>query len=331
LLKLYLGEKFILVRNPIFGKNRISKNKNFDFLEKIGFLKNRLTQWRKYTMFFNFLKYLLLTLLLSLVACSDKEPTTVSDEVMPNKVVRESTGGQSQPENTGGQLRLEIPSLLGWGKVSDIQITMGESLELLATLEDQNGLPITNEALFVSSAKGNFFKENVLLTDHNGQARCLLVATVPGKDQITVDNNGSFSTTLSITVLDPDGKWNEDSNSLKELPGVVSWKTLAKVTLKNEKPNFDKEIEALNGQTVKIQGFMLPLEQTEKHKHFMLSVNPPSCFFCLPAGSEGLVEVYTKQVFEFSYDPIIVSGTLLVLKNDEMGLYYRMQNALQDK
>jgi len=46
---------------------------------------------------------------------------------------------------------------------------------------------------------------------------------------------------------------------LEELPGVVSWQTLAKVTLKNNVPYFDKEVEALNGQEVKVQGFMMPL------------------------------------------------------------------------
>jgi hypothetical protein len=267
------------------------------------------------------MKYSLLILLLSLMACSDQVPTTSSNEPVSIDTALDANG----------QLRLEIPSLLGWGEVSEVKMTKGDSIELVATLTNNNGSSIPNEPLLVTSQKGNFLTENALLTDHNGQATTLLLATILGKDQITVDHNENLSATLPITVLDPNSLGNEEdsSNFLKELPGVVSWQTLAKVTLKHDKPYFDKKIEELNGQKVKVQGFMLPLEQTETQKHFLLSVNPPTCFFCLPAGAEGLVEVYTNQAIEFSYDPVIVSGILKILTNDDMGLYYRMTNAQQ--
>jgi hypothetical protein len=269
---------------------------------------------------FHFLKYFLLTLLFTLVACNDQQSHSSTEPLTTNQV---------EP-TLPAKLRLDIPSLLGWGEISEIKMTIGDSIEFIATIETEEGESLPNEALFIESEKGNFLTENVLLTDHNGQATSLLLATIPGTDQIILKNKGNLSTSLSVTVLDPDGEWNQDEQGayeLKELAGVVSWKILAKVSIKNGQPAFDPEIQALNGQEVKVQGFMLPLEQTEKQEHFLLSVNPPSCFFCLPAGSEGIVEVYIKPGIEFSDDPIIVMGKLTILKNDEMGLYYRMQNA----
>jgi hypothetical protein len=107
--------------------------------------------------------------------------------------------------------------------------------------------------------------------------------------------------------------------------------TLAKVRQIKTKdrilPEFTREITALNDKEVKLQGFMMPLEPGEKQKHFLISVNPQSCAFCLPAGPEGVVEVKTKTPVKYTFEPVILSGRMSVLKDDPMGLYYRLSDA----
>jgi hypothetical protein len=119
--------------------------------------------------------------------------------------------------------------------------------------------------------------------------------------------------------------------ALPDIKGVVSWNTLAKVKQVKTKdrilPEFTKEVSALNDKEVKLQGFMMPLEPGEKQKHFLLSVNPQSCAFCLPAGPEGVVEVKSKTPVKYSFEPVILSGKMSVLKDDPMGLYYRLVDA----
>lgn len=119
---------------------------------------------------------------------------------------------------------------------------------------------------------------------------------------------------------------------LPELQGVVSWNTLAKVKQVKAKdrilPEFSKEIAALNNQEVKLQGFMMPLEPGEKQKHFLISLVPQSCSFCLPAGPEGVVEVKSKTAIKYTFEPVIVSGKMNVLKDDPMGMYYRLTDAV---
>ena len=112
---------------------------------------------------------------------------------------------------------------------------------------------------------------------------------------------------------------------LPEIKGVVSWNTLAKV--KQIKTKDRKEINALDNTEVKVQGFMMPLEPGEKQKHFLISLTPQSCSFCLPAGPEGVVEVKTKTPVKYTFEPVIVSGKMSVLKDDPMGLYYRLTDA----
>ncbi|HEX7635651.1 MAG TPA: DUF3299 domain-containing protein [Noviherbaspirillum sp.] len=125
-----------------------------------------------------------------------------------------------------------------------------------------------------------------------------------------------------------------DTPILQQLPeilGVVSWNTLAKVKQVKSKdrilPEFTKEITALNDKEIKVQGFMMPLEPGEKQKHFLLSVNPQTCAFCLPAGPEGVVEVKSKTPVKYTFEPVIVFGKMSVMKDDPMGLYYRLTNA----
>lgn len=120
---------------------------------------------------------------------------------------------------------------------------------------------------------------------------------------------------------------------LPEIKGVVSWETLAKVKQIKTKdrilPEFSKEIMALNDKEVKVQGFMMPLEPGEKQKHFLISLTPQSCSFCLPAGPEGVIEVKTKAPVKYTFEPVILSGKMSVMKEDPMGLYYRLTDATE--
>jgi uncharacterized protein len=120
---------------------------------------------------------------------------------------------------------------------------------------------------------------------------------------------------------------------LPELPGVVSWKTLSMVQSVKEKdkvvPSFDKSITALDKKDVKVQGFMMPLETGERQQHFILTAYPPSCGFCMPSGPEGVVEVRTKQPVKYTTEPIVISGRLAVMRDDPMGIYYRLTGAVQ--
>ena len=113
--------------------------------------------------------------------------------------------------------------------------------------------------------------------------------------------------------------------------GVVPWPTLASVTTKTEKnrivPIFPQTVQALNNQTVKIEGFMMPLEPGDKQRHFLLSSVPTTCSFCVPAGPEGLVEVRSRSPVKYSLEPVLLEGRLAVLSNDPYGLFYRIVDA----
>jgi hypothetical protein len=119
---------------------------------------------------------------------------------------------------------------------------------------------------------------------------------------------------------------------LEEREGIVSWKLLSAVETRTEKnrvvPTFPAQVQALDAKTVRVQGFMLPLEPGDKQKHFLLSAVPTTCSFCIPAGPEGLIEVRSKTPVPYSLEPVVVEGKLAVLEKDPYGLYYRVTDAL---
>jgi len=118
---------------------------------------------------------------------------------------------------------------------------------------------------------------------------------------------------------------------LPERAGVVSWRTLAQVVPVQQGGKmvleFSKDVLALDKRDVKVQGFIIPLDMGDKQKRFLLSAVPPHCSFCLPAGPDAVVEVIAKTPVKYSFEPIVVSGRFVVLKDDAGGLLYRLTDA----
>lgn len=120
---------------------------------------------------------------------------------------------------------------------------------------------------------------------------------------------------------------------LPKVDGTVSWETLAEVKLINEKrrvvPKFSPTILGLDKSPVVIYGFIIPLNFGRDQRHFLLCPVPPHCPFCIPAGPEATIEVLANKRVPYRFEPILVSGTFSVVKDDPNGLLYRMTEASQ--
>jgi len=120
-------------------------------------------------------------------------------------------------------------------------------------------------------------------------------------------------------------------NDLPELKGVVPWRILGQVTTAQAGarpvPQFSPEIRKLDQQDVRLQGYMLPIVAGETHDHFLLTMRPPHCPFCLSVGPEYIVEVKSRSPIKHTYEPVVVAGRLNVLRDDPFGLYCRLTDA----
>lgn len=120
-------------------------------------------------------------------------------------------------------------------------------------------------------------------------------------------------------------------NNLPQLKGVVSWNTLGQVKAKSVGsrvlPEFTPQIIALDQREVKLQGFMMPIVAGETHDHFLLTMRPADCPFCLSVGPEYIVEVRASKPLKHTFEPIVLAGKFAVLADDPFGLYYRLTSA----
>jgi hypothetical protein len=122
---------------------------------------------------------------------------------------------------------------------------------------------------------------------------------------------------------------------LKDRADVVPWSVLTDVKTRTDKnkvlPVFGASQLALHQKTLRIQGFMMPLEPGERQRHFLLTSVPMSCGFCVPGGPESMVEVRTRTPVAYSLEPVVVEGRFQVLLDDQYGLFYRVTDAASVK
>ncbi len=116
---------------------------------------------------------------------------------------------------------------------------------------------------------------------------------------------------------------------------AVQWTTLATTDSKEIQlddgpwivPVFNDDVKALDRTTVKVAGYMMPLENGDEQRHFLLMAYPPDCPFCMTAGPEYLIEIKTDKAIAFSYKPLLLEGTMQLLEQDETGMFYRIPDA----
>lgn len=96
-----------------------------------------------------------------------------------------------------------------------------------------------------------------------------------------------------------------------------------------EVPKYSKKVKELNGETITIKGYILPLKASKDQKYFILSAVPYNqCFFCGGAGPESVMEVFSKKPVEASQKPVTLKGTLQVNLNPSIGqVLYTLKDA----
>ncbi|MCC5858054.1 MAG: DUF3299 domain-containing protein [Ectothiorhodospiraceae bacterium] len=222
------------------------------------------------------------------------------------------------------------------GQVQQVTTSTGDRLRLTVELLQGNGDPAAGHTIELLSEAGNELVARELQTDHRGWAEIELHPVYPGADRLII-TAGDARQVVFLQIADsafgrrmesPDNR----AASLPEVGGVVPWELLADIETREGRyglpsPVFSDAVRELDRQSVKLQGFMLPLENSERQRHFILTRSPPSCFYCLPDGPEQVVEVHSREPIRFTFDPIVISGTMELLEDSDLGLFYRLKAA----
>ena len=116
------------------------------------------------------------------------------------------------------------------------------------------------------------------------------------------------------------------------------WKELSKVSyekkydellgFKVDVPVFAEGIKKLEGETIEISGYIVPVEGYKSHTEFVFSAYPYNmCFFCGGAGPETVMEVTATEAVKYSTERITLRGKLLLNDDNINRLMYVLTDA----
>lgn len=118
------------------------------------------------------------------------------------------------------------------------------------------------------------------------------------------------------------------AQKLSDMKGNA-WQTLSLVTFDSkfdemlgidiQVPKFSPAVKKIDGQTIELQGYILPLEGRRSQKYFIFSAYPYNlCYFCGGAGPESVAEVYCKKSIEYTTKMIRIKGKLSLNKSGDL-------------
>lgn len=130
----------------------------------------------------------------------------------------------------------------------------------------------------------------------------------------------------------------EQWNPARTPPGGTSWHLLEQTRLNDRtdpktqiiytRPAFPPSVQALAGREIKVAGWMMPLENGSRQKHFVLLAYPPGCPFHMHALPNQFIEVYAATPVRVDgVNPTIVTGRLELTGQDESGIFYKLRDA----
>lgn len=86
-------------------------------------------------------------------------------------------------------------------------------------------------------------------------------------------------------------------------------------------------VRALVGQRISVSGFVMPLETTQKFRHFLLTRYTPVCDFCPPGAPNEVIEVWIDRPITTTYNMVRVSGMFGLTNDPDLGLFFAMRSA----
>ena len=87
------------------------------------------------------------------------------------------------------------------------------------------------------------------------------------------------------------------------------------------------EVRALDGKTVRVKGFTVPLDGTDRTSHFLIAVNTPVCFYHPPGEPNEILEVTTSSPMIWDEKLKTVEGVFAISAAGDAGVYFKLTQA----
>lgn len=115
-------------------------------------------------------------------------------------------------------------------------------------------------------------------------------------------------------------------------PGGTSWSILESTKeiqrlnsgMIYSKPDFPAAVKSLAGKRIRVNGYVMPLENKARQSHFVLLAYPPDCPFHLNPAPNQFIEVLVSSPVAVNDDVRTIEGTLVLGGFDESGIFYKL-------
>lgn len=193
-------------------------------------------------------------------------------------------------------------------------------------VETPDGQPVEDaEPTFAIEGTSQLFgPEDIAMQSMTNQYGIVEFAVLGGEmglDRIAVEY-GDATTEILINVISLRAAAYP---TLTEGEGFMSWSDLMQAQVRFDDmtlfADFPEQVTERSGDTVKMTGFMMPLEAGMKQNWFILTTHPPGCFFHVPGGPSGAVEVFSEEGIRVSWDPIVLEGRFEALEKSDSAVY----------
>jgi hypothetical protein len=117
-----------------------------------------------------------------------------------------------------------------------------------------------------------------------------------------------------------------DKNGVNAIP----WSVIAETTVdRRYRPTFAKYLRELNGCTIRLTGYMQPLNEDPEPTAFLFIENPIGCWFCEMPDITGimLVELAGGKTKAYTRNPIRITGKLKLNESDPENFLYTISEA----
>ncbi|MEJ1968243.1 MAG: DUF3299 domain-containing protein [Rhizomicrobium sp.] len=158
--------------------------------------------------------------------------------------------------------------------------------------------------------------------------RTLIVALVVPVFLLTA----GFRTQQKILATDPNAQPPEERALQDRLPksNDALWSKLldSKVAYDNRtgiyRITVSPQIRALANRQVTASGWVLPLDGSDRTRHFLLTRRTPVCMFCPPGEPNEVAEVVSPTAIPWTDRLVTVSGQFSLVNNGEKGIFFKI-------
>jgi len=253
------------------------------------------------------------------------------------ELAAEPAGSAVAPVNAADAADVRIEVLAEIGYVDEqgrhvVDLLQQDFAYLAVRVETAQGQPVMGAApAFSIEGTSLLLEPNEVsprtTTDEDGVVEFAVVGGQMGLDRVQV-KVGEASAEILVNVISLQAAGFPMPPVVE---GGMSWQDLMQARIRYEEmmlvADFPEAVAERAGQTVKLSGFMMPLEPDLKQFRFLLTSNPPSCFFHVPGGPAGAVEVLASEGIEVSWNPVVLEGRFEPQRQSEIGVVYRLHDA----